>query len=373
MELLAPRSSDVLGSVWLATALMTYDATHREVRPPALLNVAFRQADIVQLASRLCSKTIHQPRVSQWANGDHDGSTTNYLRAVGSARRISSVDDFEGERTVPWELHPNDVFVASWAEPKNTLTFGELVQWVVSVYSDWALVFPEAANTKSPTREAAKAAIKPRAQTSLPPVPKDGFSLESSMGLIHFEHAPLRFEGDSFSDVFANLQPSILLASILEKPRYALLAAEVHQRFPDRLSRPLGPFLAERKAEGDMIYSKFLNAWGDRTYRRFRLDAHRVASARGIYAFVVGKMLRYIGRSRDPFSKRIQQGYGYIAPRACFSDGQSTNCRVNSLVTVAWPDVAFFVHVEEDEERLVFLEKELIARYLPDWNVMGLG
>ena len=379
VEILAAKSPDVLGSVWLATALLSYDATRGE---PSLLSssdVAFRQSDIVKLASRLCSKTVHQPRVQQWANGDHEASTTNYLRAVGSLRRLAAVGDFEGERTLPWELHPQDAPVASWSQPADPLTFGGLVDWVVNLYSEWALVFPEAITTSVEPRlvrntakelQARVNTVKelPQARVLIPRVEKKGFSLESVAGAVQFEHAPLRFEGEPFSDAFANLRSSIPLGALLEKGRYASLAQDIRHRFSDRLTEPLGRFLAERKAGGDAIYLRFLNAWGDRAYRRFRLDAPRIARSRGVYAFVSGGVVRYIGRSRDPFSRRIEQGYGSIAPGACFLNGQSTNCKVNALATAAWPDIEYFVHVEQDEEVLMRLEEELIARYRPDWN-----
>jgi hypothetical protein len=135
---------------------------------------------------------------------------------------------------------------------------------------------------------------------------------------------------------------------------------------------PLGEFLAERKAACDPLYLMFLNGFGDKCYRRFELQAPEIESCRGVYAFTSGGAVKYIGRSRDPFGQRVNRGYGYIAPRACFSDGQSTNCKVNALVTAAWPDVAYFVHVEEDEETLVRLEGDLIARYAPSWNGRGI-
>lgn len=370
MELLAPKTDDVLGAVWLATAVMTYDATRRESTPPSAPDVSFQQSDIVRLAGRIARGAVHGPRVSQWANGDHPASLRNYLRAVGAQRRLASVSDFEGERTVPWELYAGETPIARWSNPPETLTFGGLVEWVVMVYSDWALTFP------GPSSEVARgprpSPTPPMARSSvIVQAPRDGFSLDSSLGKVDFIHAPLRFDPAIYQDAFTRLRPSITLRAVLAKPRYASLRGDVERAHRDELDRPLSEFLAQRKRDGDAIYARFLNEWGDRPYRRFWLDAPDIAHHRGVYAFASAGVVKYIGRSRDPFRRRIEQGYGYIAPRACFLDGQSTNCKVNSLANQAWPDVDYFVHVEEDEERLMALEADLIMRYSPEWNGRG--
>lgn len=370
MELLASKTDDVLGAVWLATALMTYDATRRESSPPSAPDVAFQQSDIVKLAGRIARGAVHGPRVSQWANGDHPDSSRNYLRAVGTQRRLASASDFEGERTLPWDLYPGEAPMARWTNPGETITFGALVEWVVMVYSDWALTFPgQSADLARAPRSAPSP--KPAGAGPIVQAPREGFSLDSTFGKVDFVHAPLRFDGDTYQDAFSRLRPSITVRAVLAKPRYASLRADVERDHPDDLDRSLADFLAHRKRDGDAIYTRFLNEWGDRSYRRFWLTAPDVADRRGVYAFASDGVVKYIGRSRDPFRRRIEQGYGYIAPRACFLDGQSTNCKVNSLVTQAWPDVDYFVHVEDDEDRLMALEADLIARYSPEWNTRG--
>lgn len=371
MYLLAPKTDDVLGAVWLATALKTYDATRRESSPPSAPDVAFPQSEIVRLADRIARGAVHGARVSQWANGDHPASSRNYLRAVGSQRRLASASDFEGERTLPWDLYAGEQAVARWTNPSETLTFGALVEWVVTVYSDWTLTFPSSSVEPSPAPRAPPTPSSHTASGAPVQAPHDGFSFDSSFGKIDFVHAPLRFDDETYEGAFVRLRPSITLRAVLAKPRYANLRAEVERAHAKALDGPIAEFLAERKHEGDAIYTRFLNEWGDRSYRRFWLNAPHVANHRGVYAFASGGVVKYIGRSRDPFRRRIEQGYGYIAPRACFLDGQSTNCKVNSLATQAWPDVHYFVHVEDDENRLIALEADLIARYSPEWNARG--
>jgi hypothetical protein len=171
MKILAPKSSDVLGSVWLATALLTYDAVRTRSSPPAVQEVVFRQAELVRLASQLCSQIVHSPRVQQWANGDHPRSTRNYLRTVGAARRLSSVDDFEGERTIARDLFSPHELIASWSQPEERLVFRALVSWVSDVYSEWALTFPP---DEPFPRRPRPPALLPKVRSALPvPAPSE--------------------------------------------------------------------------------------------------------------------------------------------------------------------------------------------------------
>lgn len=65
--------------------------------------------------------------------------------------------------------------------------------------------------------------------------------------------------------------------------------------------------------------------------------------AKGLYSFVVDNTIKYIGRSHDPFYKRVNQGYGHISPKNCFRDGQSTNCRINSIIAKNYHMVKLFI------------------------------
>ena len=350
---------------------MTYDATRREKTPPLLPDVTYQQSDIRRLAARFAIGTVDGARTSQHVNGDHPNSTYNYLRAVGVGRRLSSASDFEGERALPWELYPYNTPIARWKNPAEEITFGTLIDWVLNVYSDWALTFPSAQVESKSIAPSSPRPLPPGSTLTVPQAPGAGFTIDSAFGPVSFIHAPLRFDSETYIDAFARLRPTITLRSVLAKPRYAKLRSTIEQVDSSRLDAPLGSFLQERKARGDAVYQQFLNPWGDRTYKRFSLDAPEIAHQRGVYAFAAKGVVKYIGRSRDPFRTRIDQGYGYIAPRACFSDGQSTNCKVNSHVTATWPDVDYFVHVEDDEDRIIALETDLIARYQPEWNGRG--
>src|SRR5437879_9168400 len=61
-------------------------------------------------------------------------------------------------------------------------------------------------------------------------------------------------------------------------------------------------------------------------------EASRTA---GVYAFILGDEIKYIGECEDLQQRFGSVGYGHIAARNCHSDGQATNCKINGLVLKA--------------------------------------
>jgi hypothetical protein len=51
-------------------------------------------------------------------------------------------------------------------------------------------------------------------------------------------------------------------------------------------------------------------------------------------------------------------------------DGQSTNCRLNALITEARGEVSLWLHVMEPNDRIKLLEKSLLQSYRPPWNTI---
>lgn len=76
-------------------------------------------------------------------------------------------------------------------------------------------------------------------------------------------------------------------------------------------------------------------------------------------------LLRYIGRSHDPFGKRVNQGYGQIAPKNCYLGGQATNCHLNALIAENTQNVSFYVCPIMGDQAIDSLERELIHHYHP--------
>jgi len=105
----------------------------------------------------------------------------------------------------------------------------------------------------------------------------------------------------------------------------------------------LGTFLLTLKRSGDAFYKQFLNRYGDGSYCKFHMERGPTASRKGLYCYRVDQELVYVGRSRDPFEKRINHGYGTIHPKNCYLDGQATNCHLNALIASSVPSVSLYV------------------------------
>lgn len=130
----APEMEDVPGAVWLAAAAMTYRRLRDRDEPVPESEAAVRQVEIRNRAERICSKPINSARTSQWCNADHEDSTYNYLRAVGSKRRLTVPGEFDRRRERPaLSLDPDEPVDLS--DDGEVVTYAELVGWVEVGYS----------------------------------------------------------------------------------------------------------------------------------------------------------------------------------------------------------------------------------------------
>lgn len=189
--------------------------------------------------------------------------------------------------------------------------------------------------------------------------------LQTAEKILVFEPVQLNFKGRNYSDVFATKNNKTLQETILHK-RYEKLAVTSASKYASYLNRPLGDFLISLKRDNDPYYMNFLNKNGDLIYSEFNITDKRYFLNKGLYAYAVNGELKYIGRCRDNFKKRINQGYGKIHPKNCFIDGQSTNCHLNHLVTMNQSATQFFVCTLEDDAEINILEQELIRKYQPE-------
>lgn len=147
---------------------------------------------------------------------------------------------------------------------------------------------------------------------------------------LEFVQTPLAFEATRVSDVFSH-KNNKTLAETLAHDRYRALAREIESKYARSLGEKLGDFLLQLKRAGDRSYKLFLNPHGDSTYCGFVLGDSIISKKKGLYCFVSGARTVYVGRCRDSFGRRINQGYGRIHPKNCFRDGQSTNCHLTHL------------------------------------------
>ena len=183
-----------------------------------------------------------------------------------------------------------------------------------------------------------------------------------------FSIIELKFTGKLYEDVFG-LKNNKTVVETLQHHRYRRLSAEVKERHPKILNEPLGTALLRLKHNGDQIYRRFLNPYGDLRYSTFSLATSEFESATGVYAYFDGDILRYIGRCRDSIKKRVNQGYGKIHPKNCYLDGQATNCRLNALISKTSETISLRMCRIEDTSEIERVESSLIQRHKPDWNI----
>lgn len=183
-----------------------------------------------------------------------------------------------------------------------------------------------------------------------------------------FNNVPLIFLEGKYQNVFAQKNDKTVRET-LSSPKYIKFSQQVLRNYSSSLEKPLGEFLFQLKNEGNPLYRKFLNPHGDTRYCVFSINDQSILTAKGLYMYLVDGQIKYIGRCLDNFSKRINQGYGKIHPKNCYIDGQSTNCHLNSLIAQNIDRVLLFVCTLDDVNEIELLEKILIKKIQPEWNV----
>lgn len=186
---------------------------------------------------------------------------------------------------------------------------------------------------------------------------------------IELQFIQLEFEEIEYRDVFFR-KNNKTLGETLEHRRYHKLKNRLSKKYDDQMKEPLGCFLNSLKSNGDESYKWFLNEFGDLEYSNFWIKKDdEMLEKKGIYAYYLEDKLVYIGRCRDSMRKRVNQGYGRIAPKNCYLDGQSTNCHLNSLITRVRNHISLWMFPETEDEEIIFREKQLIKSYKPEWNI----
>jgi hypothetical protein len=185
---------------------------------------------------------------------------------------------------------------------------------------------------------------------------------------LSFHPVALHFDASGLENVFA-AKNNKTLRETLAHHRYRKFENVVIAGYSEFLDWKLGKFLLRLKSSGDDFYLSFLNKYGDESYCQFHIEDKHFQSNKGLYAYTVAREIRYIGRCRDSFRRRVNQGHGRIHPKNCYIDGQATNCYLNALIAMYQGHVEFWVHVMSDNEEIVEAEKWLIARYNPLWNI----
>lgn len=109
-----------------------------------------------------------------------------------------------------------------------------------------------------------------------------------------------------------------------------------------------------------------LNKHGAGPFCRFTIarDIH----SPGVYLLTVDGQPIYVGKCRDLAERFGPRGYAAIQPKNCFVSGQSTNCKINNLVSQQAKRgrmVELWFHATGEPASV---ERDLIVKLRPPWN-----
>lgn len=135
----------------------------------------------------------------------------------------------------------------------------------------------------------------------------------------------------------------------------------------------VGPIAAERDGVGALIeYVHELppgtkaNPFGSEPFCRLTLAS--ATDGAGVYAIEVGGDVKYVGECVNLRERFGDKGYGVISARNCHSDGQSTNCKINSRVLAALKQGELAQVWFHRCAARIAIEDQLKAALRPSWN-----
>ncbi|MFK4784449.1 hypothetical protein [Fusobacterium sp. MFO224] len=134
----------------------------------------------------------------------------------------------------------------------------------------------------------------------------------------------------------------------------------------------------ERNSENKIIKVKFklkegkrINNYGDKEFCKFGIEKEKYYKVAGVYSIIIEGEIKYIGQASD-FYKRFKD-YGKISERNCYSDGQSTNCKINNLILenyLSGKEIYLYFYPTAYYDKV---EKELIRLINPLYNTQLLN
>ena len=147
----------------------------------------------------------------------------------------------------------------------------------------------------------------------------------------------------------------------------------------------VGPIRPQRDRSGGVIedkpQSRFVNERNLRLHKYGHGPFCRFHVAEGwkwngVYILMTENSPLYVGECENLERRWGSMGYGTISPRACFTGGQETNCRINNLIyrgtkIGAGFDLWFHPIVGGKQARLT-VESRLVAALRPPWNKQAI-
>lgn len=193
--------------------------------------------------------------------------------------------------------------------------------------------------------------------------------LNSNRHPLSFLRTELEFTETNLENKFSSLRSRTLADTLLSK-KYSRLTAEVEEKYAESLRKSLPGFLSTLKQSADPFYKRFLNPHGDNRFCKFKMVDNDVGGSKGMYLYLVGTRILYVGITVDSFYKRINAGYGNISPKNCYLDGQATNCHLNSLINDSDHAIlSLWICSLRDVKGLEGIERFLIKTLKPLWNL----
>jgi len=99
-----------------------------------------------------------------------------------------------------------------------------------------------------------------------------------------------------------------------------------------------------------------------------KFDLPEAPATAGVYAITAGNELKYVGEFQSLSDRFGPAGYGEITARNCHHDGQSTNCKINTLVLKTIKAGGRIKVWFLQTARRKSVERELLGSTDPPWN-----
>lgn len=125
-------------AVWFATLILTYDHCNQMVEFVEN-DTCLKQATIRNIAEQLIDRInrVDQARIGVYCNGDPKGNTLNYLRAIGKARRLTAMGEFNWVKEKPMEIGRYDESIFNVLDDGDNQVYhingGDLRKWYENV------------------------------------------------------------------------------------------------------------------------------------------------------------------------------------------------------------------------------------------------
>ena len=202
------------------------------------------------------------------------------------------------------------------------------------------------------------------------PAPKGGFTRLKDGSLLvpagektlYFKPANLKFSGGVREDLFSRVQKP--LGETIKNPVFKHLLPAITTRYSRYLTLKTGLFLSQLKERHDPFYREFLNIYGDEKYGAFRCEDSGEGDRKGVLVVIAGGGIYAVFYCPDTICGLINDVFGRISAEECLLTGDSTRCRINSLLCNNRKDTGIYIYTSGNEEehiRITDLLKKTIS------------